>query len=79
MKPVIYILSHCPYCHKVSDFASEHNIEIEYKDTGDAAIKQELIDRSGKTQVPYLVDTANNIEMPESDDIIEYLKKNYAK
>jgi glutaredoxin 2 len=33
---------------------------------------------SGQTGVPVLVDPANDVEgMPESDDIVEYLKTNY--
>jgi glutathione S-transferase len=33
-----------------------------------------LIQIGGKRQVPFLVDTDRNIQMYESNDIIEYLK-----
>ena len=36
--------------------------------------KESLIKIGGKRQVPFLVDTERNIQMYESNDIIEYLK-----
>ncbi len=44
----------------------------------DSGLAEELINRGGKRQVPYLVDEDTGTEMYESDDIIEYLQKNYA-
>lgn len=38
----------------------------------------ELVEKSGKRQVPFLVDTDKNVAMPESGDIIEYMRENYA-
>ena len=38
----------------------------------------ELQEKSGSTQVPYLVDSEKNISMSESNDIIEYLREHYA-
>ena len=67
----------CPYCVKVMNFAKEHKIDVEYKDRSDKKIREELIKRTDKTQVPYLVDANNNIEMHESDDIITHLQKHY--
>lgn len=77
MKPIIYMLKGCPYCDKVERFVQENKIDVEYKVTNNPEIKDELRERSGRTQVPYLVDESKSIEMPESDDIIEYLEKNY--
>jgi glutathione S-transferase len=37
----------------------------------------ELMEKGGKRQIPYLHDTDKNIQMYESDDIIEYLQENY--
>jgi len=76
-KPIIYISHTCPYCKKVMDFVKENKIDVEYKDRSDKKIREELVSRAGKTQVPYLVDNNKNTEMHESDDIITYLKKHY--
>jgi len=76
-KPMIYISPTCPYCKKVMNFASENKIDIEYKDRSDKKIREELVSRAGKTQVPYLVDNNKSTEMHESDDIITHLKKHY--
>ena len=77
MKPIIYILNGCPYCEKVEYFVSKNDIDVTYKVTNNPEIKDELRNRSWKTQVPYLVDEANSVEMPESDNIIEYLENRY--
>ena len=69
----------CPYCAKVRTAAEEMGIELGLKDIkADEAIVAELIEKGGKQQVPYLVDEERGEAMYESDDIIEYLKENYA-
>ena len=40
-------------------------------------IREELIEKGGKQQVPYLVDTDKEVAMYESDDIMDYLELNY--
>jgi len=76
-KVIIYVSKYCPYCHKVQDFVSQNNIEVEYKMTDDMQIRKELIDIAGKAQVPYLLDKNHDINMHESDDIIIHLEKYY--
>ena len=63
----LFILETCPYCRKVMSFLDEKGVK--YKPSEEALIKM-----GGKRQVPFLVDTDRNIQMYESDDIIEYLK-----
>lgn len=75
--PIIYVSAHCPFCHLVQNFVSENNIEVEYKNRDVPEIRDELLERGGKTQVPYLVDVEHNIEMYESADIIEHLKNHH--
>lgn len=75
----LYTKIGCPFCAKVLDFASRNDISLDTKDIyADTAAMDELIARGGKRQVPYLVDEEKGIEMYESDDIVEYLKANYA-
>jgi glutaredoxin len=71
----LYVKTGCPFCHKVLVAGAELGITFEEKNIADDIVAAELIARGGKRQVPYLVDSERGVEMYESDDIIEYLKK----
>ena len=75
---ILYVKTGCPYCIKVTEFAEKKGIEFELRNIADPAIAEELIERGGKRQVPYLVDVENAVEMYESDDIVEYLRSRKA-
>jgi len=70
----LYVLETCPYCKKVTDYLEKENIKYRKYNTENEETKQALIKIGGKRQVPFLVDTDRNIQMYESDDILEYLK-----
>ena len=70
----LYILESCPYCKKVLAFLEEHEIKFKPINIKDWANEETLIKLGGKRQVPFLVDNDRNIQMYESNDIIEYLK-----
>ena len=70
----LFILETCPYCHKVMDYMNENSINFEKFDITNPATEDILIRMGGKRQVPFLVDDSRNIQMYESNDIIEYLK-----
>ena len=70
----LFILETCPYCRKVMNFLDENGIKYNKVDIKDKASEDALIQMGGKRQVPFLVDTDRNIQMYESDDIIEYIK-----
>ncbi len=70
----LFMLSTCPYCHKVMDYMDAHGIEYKMIDINDRQNEEVLIKIGGKRQVPFIVDKEHNIEMYESDDILEYLK-----
>ncbi len=70
----LYILETCPYCKKVLAFLEEHEIKFNPINIKDKAYEETLIKLGGKRQVPFLVDNDRNIQMYESNDIIEYLK-----
>ena len=55
-------------------FFNENNIKYNKIDIVDKANEDSLIQLGGKRQVPFLVDRDRNIQMYESDDIIEYAK-----
>ena len=70
----LFILETCPYCKKVMDFLEKESIKYRKIDISDKDSENSLIQIGGKRQVPFLVDNERNIQMYESDDIIEYLK-----
>ena len=75
---ILYVKQTCSFCHKVRTFAVTSGIPLEQKDiNANPEIMAELIERGGKRQVPYLVDQKAGVSMYESDDIVNYLKKNY--
>lgn len=69
----LYYRPTCPYCVKVLDYLNQEGIELEMKDTLDAANLEELKSiNHGETQVPCLV--VNGHPMLESSDIINFLR-----
>ena len=74
---VLYYLPTCPYCMKVLRFMSEEGISLELADTNVPENRQKLIAVGGKNQVPCLF--INGEPLYESNDIIEYLRNNYAR
>jgi glutaredoxin len=75
----LYVKTGCPFCHRVLSAGTELGVSFEEKNIADDAVAAELIARGGKRQVPYLVDSVRNVEMYESGDIVEYLKKHHSE
>ena len=73
MKHLLFIKEFCPYCQKVMKHIEEKNIDCKFLDVTDPVNLDELIILGGKEQVPFFVDTENNVKMYESDEIIKYL------
>ncbi len=48
-------------------------IELSLKDIKEPMLQKELLQKGGKAQTPYLVDTVKGTEMYEADEIISYL------
>ena len=70
----LFILETCPYCKKVMNFLDSENMHYSKIDISNKENEEALIRIGGKRQVPFLIDKDRNIQMYESDDIIEYLK-----
>ena len=75
----LYIKTGCQYCAKVLAAGKELELEFDEKNIADPAVAEELIKRGGKRQVPYLVDPDADVEMYESDAIVDYLHQTFAK
>lgn len=70
----LFVLESCPYCIKVMKFLDNEHMKYNKIDISNKESEESLIQIGGKRQVPFLVDKDRNIQMYESDDIIEYLK-----
>lgn len=75
---ILYIEQGCPFGNRVMAFMDQHNIKAELRDRDTEDYEKELIARGGSRQTPYLVDEDAKVEMYESADIINYLKKKHA-
>ena len=70
----LFILENCPYCKKVMSFMDEHEMKYNKIDISNKESEEALVQIGGKRQVPFLIDKDRNIQMYESNDIIEYVK-----
>lgn len=70
----LFILETCPYCKKVISYMDENGIKYKKIDISDKSSEDALIQLGGKRQVPFMVDKDRNVQMYESNDIIEYVK-----
>ena len=69
-----------PYCKRVRETINLLDLTVEYRPCPGArqgAFSQELLQRTGRQTVPYLIDENTGTEMFESSDIIEYLLTTY--
>ena len=74
----LYFKPTCPFCRRVVAVIERLELEVEMKDiTADETFAEELEEKGGKRQVPYLVDTDKNVFLFESDDIVKHLQDNY--
>lgn len=70
----LFMLDTCGYCRRVVEYLDENNIPYEKIDISEKENEEALVRIGGKRQVPFIIDTDKNIEMYESNDILEYLK-----
>jgi glutaredoxin len=76
----LYVREGCPYCAKVRTFIESNNIEYNpIMAPGGSENRKKMVEMGGLEQVPFLHDTEKEVQMYESDDIIEYIKENYMK
>lgn len=54
-KPIIYSTITCPFCKMAKQYFKDNGVEYDEKDvTNDAALQQEMIDKSGQFAVPVI-------------------------
>lgn len=75
----LYQKEDCPYCAKVRQVMDELHLDwISRTCSRGAPQRQQLLELGGREQVPFMVDTQTGAMMYESDNIIQYLRQNYA-
>ncbi len=76
----LYYKPNCAYCQRVLGEVEALGIQLDLKDlSADPLLREEMIAKGGKSQVPYLVDADRGMAMYESGDIIAYLTEQYAQ
>lgn len=77
----LYDIENCPYCRLVREVLTELNLDVEIYPCPKSGerYRNEVVDRGGKAQFPYLVDPNTGLEMYESLDIVSYLFEAYAQ
>lgn len=73
----LYVKTGCAYCAMVLHELAELSIPFEERNVADDGVAAELIEKGGKRQMPYLIDSDTGVSMYESSDIVEYLAKTY--
>ena len=73
---VLYHFEWCPFCVKVRNYLQSRGISITEKDTmQDPQAKQELFQKTGRSQVPCLF--IDGEPLFESNDIIAWFDQNW--
>jgi len=76
----LYVKTNCGFCRIVEEVLHKMGIDYDRRDIYEKEeYKTELLEKGGKTQTPFMIDEEKGIEMYESIDIIEHLKKNYSE
>lgn len=75
----LYYKPTCPFCRRVLAVVDRLGIQVELLDIHEGDNQATLVALGGKSQVPYLIDTDNNVAMYESDDIVTHLQTHYGK
>lgn len=73
MRLALYKTDTCPYCVRVFLAIRRLGVEVEYRDRGEHRWRDDLVARTGRTQVPCLL--IDETPLFESADIIRFLEK----
>jgi glutathione S-transferase len=76
---VLYERENCPYSRLVRETLSELDLDVLVKPcpAGEGPHNRELLDASGKSEVPFLIDRSQRVSLGGSENIVRYLTANY--
>lgn len=76
----LYQFESCPYCRRVREKLDELEMDYISRNLHSGSAKwAEFKKLNPKGQVPFIVDAEKGAAMDESQEIIKYLEKNYAR
>ncbi len=70
----LYVNPNCPYCIKTMERAKELHSPIVIKSKEEMGVIEEVVEKGGKQQFPFLTDSDNDSALYESEAIIAYLE-----
>jgi hypothetical protein len=72
---VLYVKDNCRYSNRVLDAVAHTGLgdKIEIRNRKTPSVAQELFEKQGSYEVPYLIDTETAMIVDESDGIVKYL------
>src|SRR5262249_47573647 len=75
---VLYNMESSPYCRKVREALTELDLAYICKNAprGSRA-REQLLKAGSKVMAPFLIDPNHGVKLYESDQIVEYLYRNY--
>jgi glutathione S-transferase len=74
----LYYKPTCAYSQHVLGEAESMGLHFNLKDiSSDYHLRQELVEKGGKDQVPFLIDTDKGVMIYESEAIVSHLKEHY--
>ena len=76
---ILYTRPGCPFSAKVLLELAVMGLEVEEKSIKDRPMQDELLEKGGKLQTPYLIDTETGSALYESDAIIAYLHERFGQ
>ena len=68
---ILYTKNNCSYCDKVKRTLDERRVMYEERNISEQTFLKEAKEYGART-MPFLVDTSANVQMGESDAIIDY-------
>ncbi len=76
---VLYDFESCPFCRKVRELLSDLDLEVEIRPCpkGGRRFRMAPGRRGGHEQFPFLIDPNTGVEMYESEEILQYLVRQY--
>lgn len=74
----LYVRTGCPYSAKVLATVEALEVPVDLRNIADPGMMEELLERGGKDQVPFLWGEDGEVNIYESDSINRYLAKHFA-
>jgi glutathione S-transferase len=72
----LYYKPSCAFSQRVMQMAENFNTELELKDITESEVAMaELLEKGGKEQTPFLVDSERGVSIYEANDIIDHLRE----